>query len=175
MARHGLGSVGFGLRQGDPVAVETALAAVVDSCAPMTQRLEFLAILGEVKLARSVPALVRAFREPGPAAVRKAALTALSQFDDPAIGRDVLELYKQLDRDTLTSAQTLLASRGTWSRQLVEAVRSGVVPKESVPLNTVRKIKLHRDPELVALAEQTWWNTGTPTTAQMEGEIHRLA
>ncbi|MCF7763524.1 MAG: ThuA domain-containing protein [Verrucomicrobia bacterium] len=175
MARHGLGSVGFGLRQGDPVAVETALAAVVDSGAPMTQRLEFLAILGEVKLARSVPALVRAFREPGPAAVRKAALTALSQFDDPAIGRDVLELYKQLDRDTLTSAQTLLASRGTWSRQLVEAVRSGVVPKESVPLNTVRKIKLHRDPELVALAEQTWGNTGTPTTAQMEGEIHRLA
>ncbi|MDA1272459.1 MAG: ThuA domain-containing protein [Verrucomicrobia bacterium] len=175
LARHSLGSVGFGLRRGDKTSVSKALEVIGSSTAALTERLEYLAILSEVNLPESRPVLLEIARTPGPASIRKAALTALSQFSDLTIGESVVALYNQLDKETRTAAQTLLASRANWSTMFVEAVNSGMIPQDTVSLNTVRKIKLHKDPQLVALAEHAWGNTGTPTSAEMDQEIKRLA
>lgn len=175
MARHGLGSVGFGLRQGRENSVKQALEVIADTTAPLPERLEYLAILSEVKLVQSVDVLLQAIRNDGPSAIRKAALTALSQFDDPFIAREVIELYGKLDKDSLASAQTMLSSRVDWSRQLVDAVSSGKISANEVPLNLVRKIKMHRNQSLFDLAEKIWGNTGAPTSAEMNAQIKRFA
>ena len=175
MARHGLGSVGFGLRQGRKDSVKKALGVIADGSAPMTERLEYLAILSEVKLVQSVDVLLKVILDDGPSAIRKGALTALSQFDDPAIAREVIALYGKLDKDSLASAQTMLASRAEWSRQLVDAVSSGKITADAVPLNIVRKIKMHKDRSLVDLAEEIWGNTGIPTSTEMDEQMKLLA
>jgi hypothetical protein len=42
-------------------------------------------------------------------------------------------------------------------------------------LNLVRKIKLHKNPQLAQLADKLWPDTGGPTTAEMEKRIGHLS
>ena len=183
MARHGVGSPAFALRQGDPRAVRKALQVVADETAPRGERMEYLGVMSEVKVPGAVPVLSRAYRgvardDP----LRKAILTALQNYDDPAIADVVMSVYPALGREALPSAQTLLASRPAWGLKLAQAVNgkqsswSGpMIKAEAIPPNIVRKLKQHHNPALRELLEKLWPNTGSPTTAQMEEKIHRLA
>ncbi len=174
MARHGSGSLGSQLRQGDAAAMQTALEAVADSKAKASERQELIEILGEVKAPGSVPVLLRVVESASDQPLRKAALAGLQAFDDPQIGERVVALYPGLDQEVLVAAQTLLASRPSWSWQLAKAVEAGRIKPEAVPLSVVRKIKSCNDEKLVKLAEKIWGSTGLPTTAEMETQIARL-
>ena len=181
MNRHGVGSSAFALRRGDPKTLSRALKLVVDETAPRNERLEFLAILGEVRAPGSVPALSQAYRgavkDDG---LRQVALVALQGFDDAAIAQTVLSVYQALGPVALPTAQTLLASRPAWSLALARAIArkpSGwaapAIKPESVPSGVVRKLKQHRDPELKALLQTLWPDLQNPTTATMDAEIQR--
>ena len=183
MSRHGVGSPAFALRQGDPRAVRKALRVVADETAPRSERMEYLGVMSEVKVPGAAPVLSRAYRGVyRDDALRKAILTALQNYDDPAIADVVMNVYPALGREALPSALTLLASRPAWGVKLAQAVNgkqsswSGpVIKAEAIPPNIVRKLKQHHDPALQELLEKLWPNTGSPTTAQMEEKIHRLA
>jgi putative heme-binding domain-containing protein len=183
MARHGVGSAAFALRQGDPRVVRKAIQVVADETASRTERMEFLGVMSEIKVAGAVPALSRAylgvFKDD---AMRKAILSAFQNYDDPAIADVVMSAYPALGRESLATAQSLLASRSAWGMKLVQAVNnqksswSGPALKpEAIPLNVVSKLKQYRDPALQELLEKIWPNTGSPTTAEMELKIHNLA
>ncbi len=181
LSRHGVGSAAFALRQGDPNAVRKAIQVVAEETASRAERLEFLGVMSEVKVPGAVPALSRAYLGVSKDdALRKAILAAFQKYDDPAIAEVVLSAYPALGRESLPTAQTLLASRPAWALKLAQAVNSagssgpGIKP-ETIPLNIVRKLKQHRKPELQELAEKIWPNTGSPTTADMEKRIHHLA
>jgi putative heme-binding domain-containing protein len=183
MARHGVGSAAFALRQGDPAAIAEALKTVADETAPRAERLEFLAVLAEVRVAGAVPALSKACRGiVKDDALRQAALTALAAYDDPSIAPVVLSVYPALGPLSLPTAQALLASRPAWSQAYVQAIArksSGwaapPIPPLSVPASIVRKIKQHRDGALQALAEVVWPQTGKSTSAELEGQIRERA
>jgi putative heme-binding domain-containing protein len=183
MARHGVGSAAFALRQGDPAAIAEALKTVADETAPRAERLEFLAVLAEVRVAGAVPALSKACRGiVKDDALRQAALTALAAYDDPSIAPVVLSVYPALGPLSLPTAQALLASRPAWSQAYVQAIArksSGwaapPIPPLSVPASIVRKIKQHRDSSLQALAEVVWPQTGKSTSAELEGQIRERA
>lgn len=183
MARHKVGSAAFALRQGEPRAIRKALQVVADETAPRTERLEFLGVMSEVKVPGAVPVLTKAYRgvfkDDG---LRKSILSAFQNHDDPAIAEVVLGVYAALGRESLPTAQTLLASRPTWALRFVQALQpkgsSWALPGiklESIPPSIVRKLKQHRDPELLRLAEATWPNTGSATTAEMEKKIQQFA
>ena len=174
MARHDTGSLASRLRQGDEVATREAIDLISDEKAKMSQRVEYVEILGELKTPSSVPVLLKVIDNPAPE-LRRAALNALQPFDDPRIPERVLARYASLDKESLAAAQTLLSSRASWSWQLAKAVDAGQIKPEAVPLNMVRKIKLYRDEKLSQLAARIWSNTGGPTTAEMEKQITRLA
>ena len=183
MARHGVGSAAFALRQGDPAAIAEALKTVADETAPRAERLEFLAVLAEVRVPGAVPALSKACRGiVKDDALRQAALTALAAYDDPSIAPVVLSVYPALGPLSLPTAQALLASRPAWSQAYVQAIArksSGwaapPIPPLSVPASIVRKIKQHRDGSLQALAEVVWPQTGKSTSAELEGQIRERA
>lgn len=174
MARQGGGSFTMRLRRGDSEAIEQALKTIADEKAEAGRRRELVEILGELKTPAIVPVLLQALDKIKDAPLRQAALSALQAFDSPKISERVLALYPALDSESLLAAQTLLTSRASWAWQLVKAVEAGQIPREAVPLNAVRKIKLYPDPDLVRLAEKLWGNTGTPTSAEMEKQIARL-
>ena len=183
MARHGVGSAAFALRQGDPAAIAEALKTVDDETAPRAERMDFLAVLAEVRVAGAVPALSKACRGiVKDDALRQAALTALAAYDDPSIAPVVLSVYPALGPLSLPTAQALLASRPAWSQAYVQAIArksSGwaapPIPPLSVPASIVRKIKQHRNDALQALAEVVWPQTGKSTSAELEGQIRERA
>ncbi len=183
MARHGVGSAAFALRQGDPRTVQRALHVVADETASRAERMEFLGVMSEVKVPGALPALRRAYhgvyQDDG---LRKAILSAFQNYEDAAIAEVVLSAYPALGRESLATAQTLLASRPSWGLAFAQAITrkqsawpAPPIKAETIPLNVVRKLKQHRNPALLALLETIWPNTGSPTTADMEKKIHQLA
>jgi len=162
------------LRQGQPGAVEKALRTVSDEKADPKKRLQFIEVFGETKHSACVPVLLQILDRSKDQALRKATLGALLLYDDTSIGHKVVSLYNSLDTETLPVAQNLLASRATWSRLLVKAVQTGGIKSEAVPLNIVRKIKLHPDDSLGRLAENIWGATESPASAEMDQQINRL-
>lgn len=183
MGRHGVGSAAFALRQGDERAVRKALRVITDETASRAERLEFLGVMSEIKVPGAVPALIQAYRgvyrDDG---LRQAILSAFQSHDDPTIAEVVLGVYAALGRESLPTAQTLLASRPAWALRLVQALQpkggSWALPgiqRDSIPPSIVRKLKQHRDPELLRLAEAIWPNTGSPTTAEMDRKIQQVA
>ena len=183
MARHGVGSAGFALRQGDPAAIAEALRTVADETATRAERLEYLGVLAEVRVPGAVPALSKACRGiVKDDALRQATLTALAGHEDPAIAQVVLSVYPALGPLSLPTAQALLASRPAWSKAYVQAIArkpSGwaapAIQPQSIPPSIVRRIKQHRDSGLQALAESVWPNTGKATGAEIDGQIRERA
>ncbi len=183
LARDGGGSAAFALRQGDPQAIRKALQIVPDETAARAERLEYLGVMSELKVPGAVPALNRACRGVcKDDALRQAILLAYRNYDDPAIADVVLSVYPVLGRESLPTAQTLLASRSTWALKLAQAINrqgsswSGFgIKADTIPLNIIRKLKQYQNPELQAWLEKIWPNTGSPTTADMEKKIQQLA
>ena len=54
-------------------------------------------------------------------ALQKAVLTALGRYTNESIGQTVLKAYPTFSGDVKTVAQTLLASRKPWAKELLEA------------------------------------------------------
>jgi putative heme-binding domain-containing protein len=174
MARQNVGSVALSVRLGRPEAIEKALHTAADEAAKTGERLDYLQLLSEVKVTGSVPILLKVLESANDEGLRKAALAALQQYDEAQIGERVIALYSKFGKDSIASAETLLASRPAWSLRLAQAVDAGSIKPEAVPLSVVRKIKLHKNPQLAKLADQVWPNTGSPTTAEMEKRIDHL-
>jgi len=183
MSRHGVGSPAFAVRRGDPAAIRRALATVADESAPRPERLEFLGVLSEVPVPGAIPALAQAYR--GAAkddALRQAALMALQPHEDPAIAGIILGAWPALGPAARATAQTVLSSRVSWSRALVDTLQprpAGAAPSqvkaESISLGTVRRLRQHADPELRARVAALWPETRTPTTREMEALIRKRA
>jgi len=175
MARHGAGTLPVRLRQGGTDAIQEALEIIGNEKAKAAQRLEYVEILGDLKLPSTAPALLRLIENSSNHELRKATISAVKVLEDPGIAERVVALYPTFDADSLLAAQTLLASRPSSAWQLAKAVEVGRIKPAAVPVNVVRKIKLYNDEKLVELVEKIWPSTGVPSSAEMEKQITRLA
>jgi putative heme-binding domain-containing protein len=175
MRRHGVGSVALALRQGESGAIDIALKVLADEKAAPQTRLEYATILGEVKEPASIPVLLGLVKTTRDEPLRKAALGALSPYDDARIAPEVVTVFPRLGKDAQSAALSLLASRAGAAAQLIKAVENGDIARSAVPLEVVRKIKLFTDRDLPARAEKLWGSAGRATTAEMAQKIQRLA
>ncbi|HJT35472.1 MAG TPA: PVC-type heme-binding CxxCH protein [Pirellulales bacterium] len=168
-------SLTLALRQGQPEAVDQALAVIADDKADGNQRLQYVQLFGEVRQAKCVPVLLDLMRRTSDDGLRTAALAALENYEDPRIAAAVLELYSQLTDDVRSVAQSLLASRQASTLALLEAVDAGRLDPKTIPLDVVRKLTVHREPRVAALVAKHWGNIDGATTAKMQQQIARLA
>ncbi len=191
IAKRGGASLPLQLRLGDANAKISALKLLADPQADPASVTAILSVLSEIKIPEAHdPLLALLDREKLAPPIESALYPALQQFDDPAIATHTLARLKHWALSSPNSsassakpavsspatgeAFSLLATRPTWSRQLAEAVKTGIILRDSVPLSIVRRIKLHQNSELLALANELWPGTGSPTTAEMEKTIARL-
>lgn len=173
LSRHGGGSLTLRIRLGEPDAVEKGLQIIADRKADPKTRVSLVQTLGEVKEVRAVPALLKVLEE-NQASLAQAALGALQAHDDPHIARRVIELHDSLPLEARSMAQALLSSRKEWARLLVQAVQADKIKKESVSVDTVRRLTLHRDDRLVELATKLFGKVQGATTAEMQQKIRTL-
>ena len=174
MARHGGGSVALQLRRGVDEAVAKALRIVADENANHAERLQYIAIFGQLNEPACVEALLEVAGGGGDFQLRTAALTALQRYDRPEIGSKVIDLYVDLPAEVRPAAQILLASRGGGSLQWLVAVDEGRIDLETIPLEVVRQMTHHRQKPIDLLVETHWGSLYGATTAQMSTQIDRL-
>ncbi|WP_435018732.1 PVC-type heme-binding CxxCH protein [Tundrisphaera sp. TA3] len=169
------GSILLGLREGDPKAVDAALAILDDDRADAARRLRCVQVLGEVDRPRAVPALTRLATRSADPTLRGSALVALRRYADPAIGDAVAATLGDLTPDLRAEALELLATRPAWALRLARAVDSGRVDPKSLPPDIVQRLLRHRDPDLIALMKAHFADVRPSTPAELQAEIDRVA
>ncbi len=174
LARRGGGSLALRLRLGQPDAVNQSLKLIADDKAEKNQRLSLMPILGQIKEVRGVSVLLQVVENGKPDDVRQTALTSLQSFDDARIAAAVLGLHAKLPAEVRTVADSLLASRKDWARQLLDAVDAGRIDKNALALDVVRRMTVHKDDRIAALVAKHWGKVQGATTAQMQARIHYL-
>lgn len=174
MEQSGAGSDLLALRQGKPEAVEKALKLIADPQADARQRLQFVQLFGEVRQPAAVPVLLDLVKGSRDDAMRMAALTALSPYDDPSIAEQVLAAYPGFTDDVRSVALSLLSSRKSWALALVAQVDAGTIERTHVPDDLVRRMTVFRDERLAQMIEKHWGAVEGATTERMQQQIARL-
>jgi putative heme-binding domain-containing protein len=101
-----------------------------------------------------VPALLAVAAGNGADELRKAALVALSAYEDGQIGARVAALLPGLKGQAQLAAFTLLASRPAWSRQLLSAIEAGTILAAGVPDDVANRLRRHRDEQVGSTARR---------------------
>jgi putative membrane-bound dehydrogenase-like protein len=174
MARHNVGSEAFKLRSGDTDALARALKLITDPAADKKRRQEFIEVLGEVRPREALNALLSMADNDREPQLRKAALAALSGYDDPRIATMVTKDYNGYASELRAAALALVSSRPAWTLTFAEAVDAGRVKPADVPLDSVRQWQRHKSDKLTALITKLWPNAVRPTTEAMQRQIRHL-
>jgi putative membrane-bound dehydrogenase-like protein len=170
----GGGSLSLKIRQNDAAAVAEALQILADEKGPANKRNEYALLVGETKQAAALPVLLDVLSRTGDDGLRASVLTALTAYNDDRIPIAVLQHYGQLTEDVRAVAQALLCSRKGWALQFAQAVDRGDIAKTSIPVETVRKLTIHRDDQLAALVHKLWGAVEGATTAEMQAQLERF-
>ncbi len=164
------------LRQGEPAAIAEALKLVVNTQADKATRIELTEILGEIKAANAVGALLRLLNEVASHSLQRVALQALANFDDPKIGSTIcnqLQSTLPTEHDVQHTAFRVLASRVAWSHQLIDEIDQFRVRATSVPLDVVQQLRLHEDPALKVRVLKHWGNS-RGSAQEVQTEVDRV-
>lgn len=175
LAAAGGGSLSLKIRQGDASSIDEALKTIEDENAAAGKRAEFATIFGEVKQQKAVPILLQTLAKTADDGLKAAILTTLQAYSDPQIAVAVLAQYGNFNEDVRSVAQSLLVSRKNWSLMLVEAVDRGEIAAASLPLDTVRRLTIHRDERLTELIKKHWTHIEGATTGEMQSQIDQYA
>ena len=175
--QQGLGKsdLALGLRRGDPDAVAQALKVVADEKADRPTRLAYIEILGQIHQPKAVATLTKLLSSSSSHAIKRVALEALMNYDDPAIGKVVLRQYQSTlpdEHGVRSTAQRLLASRKAWTLALLDDIEASSIEQTSIPLTVVQQIRLQNDPEITRRVEKLWGRV-RPSPAEAQQQIER--
>ncbi len=151
---------------------------MTDPKTPANERAELIQVFGEVNEPQSVPKLLEVIDSTKDVALQKAVLTALGRYSNENIGQMVLKAYPTFSTDVKTVAQTLLASRKPWAKELLENVETGRIAADSLPVDLVRQLTFHRDERIAELIQKHWQNLAgipPPRCKSRSNSIRRLS
>lgn len=178
-AQLGENSLSLALRRGDEQALEQAMLLIKDPETDLSEKLEYLQIVGDLHLPRLVPGLLELVKnnETSPG-VRQTALQALSRYADPAIGQEVAGWYPdrlRAERDVRQAAQDLLISRPEWASALLDKIQqTRQIAAEDIPLEKVQQLLFLED-ENIGKRVQEIWPGIQPQSAEEKAEtIQRI-
>jgi putative membrane-bound dehydrogenase-like protein len=143
LAAAGGESLALALRQGKAEAVAQALHLIASENADVQQRIQLIQVFGEVRHESAAEPLMVAARQSKSATLRKEVVSALQLYRHPAIPGTLISLLSSLAPEGQLSALAVLSSREAWAGQLVEAVRSGDLPKGQVPAEVIEKLRAY--------------------------------
>jgi putative heme-binding domain-containing protein len=167
----GTSDLALSIKLGDAKAIEQALGVVRNEGANVSERLTYLELLGQSKKPEVVGALLGLLGSPSPG-VKRVAMLALMNFDEPRIGADICSRW----HSTLTTehnvrgvALQVLASRPSWSLQLLQEIAEFRIKPAEVPLDIVQQMRLHQHEELQKQLDKFWGKTrSTPEEKQIQ-------
>ena len=172
----GNSDLALALRLGKDDAVESALTVVRDEAADTPLRLSYIEILGQIDKPQVVSPLLGLIASTKSSAVKRAVIQALMNYEDPKIGQTICSRFQSTlpdEHGLRSTAQRVLASRVTWTRQFLEELTSRRIKRDTVPLDIVQQMRLHDDPEVQATLDKLWGKTRS-TPEEKQQQIERL-
>ena len=169
------GSIILGLRQGREDAVDEVIRVLEDSRGDKSKQLQYVQLLSEIKLPRTIPVLLKLAKNNADSALQGGAMVALQRYPNPEIGTSVLATIPGMTDDIRGEALAMLASRSNWALQLVEAVDQGKIDPQTIPSETVARLRRQLDPKIAELTKKHWGQTTSNTSAALQSEIEHLA
>jgi len=173
IARAGGASLPLRVRQGEEQAIAEALAKLEDAATDAGLKVQLVDTLGQMQLPAARATLMRIATDKGNDTVRAAALSALLGYDGDDLAAAIIKALPAMSADTRLVAQSVLASRRPWSRQLLAAVDSGQLAKDSVGTPMLKKLLLHTDPEIESLVKKNFGDIQGTTTRKMLELVER--
>ncbi|QDU00121.1 PVC-type heme-binding CxxCH protein [Gimesia aquarii] len=171
MSKYGGQSISLGIRQGDKAAITKALKVVADSKADNQKRLDYIQIFGEVKVPQCIPVLLKIIKTSSDLQMQIASINALQQYPDETIGKVVTAQYPEMSDDLRSAAQTLVSIRKPWTREFLTALDAGKINKETVPVETARKMTVYSDVNIANLISKHFGSISGATTEEMQKQI----
>ena len=155
---------------GSPRALETLRTIAANPQAAGADRTAAVDTLLRTRDAALVPLLQKLTAEAG---VRATAIRGLAAFDDAQTPSVLLAGFPQFNTAEQRDALNTLASRAAYARPLVEAVRSGAVPKATLTADLVRQLRSLKDTTLASDLTQIW-GVMKETSPDMKAEVERV-
>jgi putative membrane-bound dehydrogenase-like protein len=148
------------LRSGKKEAVKKVLEIISDQNASLPERLTYIRIFSEINQPEVIPVLLQLVETSSSSAIKQAALHALQNYDDDAIGIRVVNAYPDKlrdDYDVRESAMALFSSRPEWANQMLDAItKSHSIDASDVPEHTVWQLRLLNDKNITAQTHKLW-------------------
>lgn len=163
--------IALGTRLGDEDSWFHALARVTGPKTEAKDRISLIKLVAQRGMPEAGEALLDVLKNSAQGEVQAAALEGLAGFSDGAIGPAVIKRYPKLGKSAQTSALNLLATRPSTSKQLLDAVDAGQLPKESVDMELARKMSGHKDADLLARLEKKWGKLSPSTDGEKQARI----
>jgi putative membrane-bound dehydrogenase-like protein len=171
------GNTDLAVRAGDKRAVAEAIASIANDDPKLKdRRIKTIELLGQVGPAEAAPVLLDVARTSRWHSVRKAALAAVTRFNDPAIGRAVVEMYGQLPKDqgVRPAAIGTLLARKAWAMDLLRGIDAGAIPKGGVSADQLARLRQFDDKAIAGLMQKVFGEVARPTSGQKAREIARV-
>lgn len=166
-----------GLRRGDKEALKEALKVVRDENAPAVERIALVTVMGDIGKPEVVKPLTDLLKLDGQSALKRVAMQAMANYDDPAIPKSILSNYGSSlpsEHHVRSTANRVLASRRDWAMELLETVDEWRIKTEDISPDVVAQLRLHDDPEIDALVLKHWPDAGGATAEAKIAEMKRL-
>ena len=153
LVESGRSSLELRVRLGAAGASRAAVQLLLNPEAPVEERIAVARTLGEVRSEDSVAPLIQVSNAPEPP-LQRAALAALSSFNDPDVGTQALARFSNFSDEARPAFFDLMLSRPVWTRQLIRAVSRGGLAPELVPDGVAERLRGDRDRETARLARE---------------------
>jgi len=171
------GNTDLALRAGDPMALGAAIRSLADDDAKTKdRRIKTIELLGQVGPPETAKPLLDVALTSKWHSVRRAALAALTHFNDPAIGTRIVEAYSTLpaDQGVRPAAVGTLLARKPWTLALLRGIEGGGIPKEAVTAEQLERLRQTDDKAALALVQKVYGQVARPTSRQKADEIARV-
>lgn len=174
MAAAGSASPTLRLRQGEAAAVADALKEISNEAGDAAKRQQLIAIFGTIQQPTCVPVLLKVFKDSRNDGLRSVALGSLQSYANPEIGREVVAAYKDLPEEVRSVAESLLASRGSWAKLLIDAVNAGQIEPASIHESTVRRLMLSDSAAVRDACKKHWGELASASDDALRAEVEKL-
>jgi putative membrane-bound dehydrogenase-like protein len=158
-----------GLRLGDR-NVRNELVQVMGSVdEPLETRRNALIALADQQVPGMSGPILKLLNEPE---LRLSALKALSSYDDDHVPAELLRWFPDLKSSEKQAAVTTLASRPSYAKPLLDAIRSGLLTRSEVSSVVARQLRSLNDPDITSAIENLW-GAVRETPRERQGRIAR--
>ncbi len=149
---------------GSKAALDELRKVLVDRKAKLPERRKALEALVSARDAKLPEVLRRLLRG---STLRREALRGLGAFEDAKTPPAIMGIYAELDTEGKRDALTTLASRVSFAKALMAAVKSSLVKANELPADIVRQLRTHGVKEIDAQLDKVWGVSRSTAAAKL--------